>query len=103
VLKPAAEATKAPAKKTEEVAAFEPVKEAGTLKLAMGRPTLLRMKGNVYRAMVADSSVCDVVRITARDISLSGRAAGQTHVTFFYEDQTVPQLTYLVEVAASEP
>jgi hypothetical protein len=82
---------------------FESIKEAGTLKLTAGRPTLLRMKADVYRTMVVDNGVCEIVRITARDVSLSGKATGRTHVTFFYEDQTVPQLTYLVEVQPDAP
>jgi len=79
---------------------FETIKEAGNLKLMTGRPMLLRMKAGVYRVVVADQSICDVVRITGRDLSITGRAAGQTHVTFFFEGSDVTEVTYLVEVQA---
>ena len=79
---------------------FETLKEAGTLKLTLSRPMLLRMKAGVYRVVVADQNICDVVRITGRDLSITGRAAGQTHVTFFFEGSDISEVTYLVEVQA---
>ena len=88
----------ASASQVSDASPFETVSEAGRLQLTAGRPLLLRTKSDVYRTMVVDQTVCDVARITTRDVSLVGRAAGQTHVTFFFEDAQRTQLTYLIDV-----
>jgi hypothetical protein len=87
-----------PAQTSSASLPFVTTLEAGTLKLNRQRPLLLQMKADVYRTFTVDPSICDVVRITQQDISLTGRATGSTHVTFFLDDPTQPQLTYLVEV-----
>jgi Flp pilus assembly secretin CpaC len=48
--------------------------------------------------MVVDPTIGEVVRITTKDVSITGRTRGTTHVTFFFEDEKQPQLTYLLEV-----
>jgi hypothetical protein len=79
---------------------FEAVNEAGTIKLSVQRPLLLKTKADIYRTDTVDKAICAVERITSKDVSLVGRAPGRTHVTFFFEDPATPQLTYLVDVQA---
>jgi Flp pilus assembly secretin CpaC len=80
---------------------FEAIKESGTVKLRAGLPLLLRMKCDVYRTAIVDEQVCNIERITMREISIVPRTAGRTHVTFFFDDPQTPQLTYLLDVQPS--
>ena len=57
----------------------------------------MRTKVDIYRTAIVDEAVCDIVQFTPREISLIGRAQGQTHVTFWFDDPATPPLTYLVE------
>jgi Flp pilus assembly secretin CpaC len=72
------------------------------VKIPHRHPLLLHTKADVYRTFTVDPTVCEVVRITNQDISLTGRSVGSTHVTFFTEDPTQPMVTYLVEVTKGE-
>ena len=58
----------------------------------------MRTKVDIYRTAVVDEAVCDIVQFTPREISLIGRAAGTTHITFWFDDPGTPPLTYLVKV-----
>ncbi|MEX2175683.1 MAG: pilus assembly protein N-terminal domain-containing protein [Pirellulaceae bacterium] len=77
---------------------FETVTESGTLTIRARRSMLLRTKIDIYRTAVVDESICDIVQFTPREISLIGRAQGNTHVTFWFDDPAQPPLTYLVQV-----
>jgi pilus assembly protein CpaC len=77
---------------------FEAIQQSGTVKLRVRRSVLLRTKVDVYRTAIVDESVCDIVQFTPREVSIIGRAVGQTHVTFWFDDPAMAPLTYLVEV-----
>jgi len=68
------------------------------LKLTIGRPLVLRTKVDVYRTAIVDSGICDIVQFTPRELSLIGRAAGQTQITFWFDGPDRAPLTYVVEV-----
>jgi pilus assembly protein CpaC len=77
---------------------FEAIQEAGKIKLRVRRSMLLRTKVDIYRTAIVDEAVCDIVQFTPREVSIIGRAVGQTHVTFWFDDPAMAPLTYLVEV-----
>jgi pilus assembly protein CpaC len=77
---------------------FEAIQQSGVVKLRVRRSILLRTKVDVYRTAIVDEAVCDIVQFTPREVSIIGRAVGQTHVTFWLDDPGTPPLTYLVEV-----
>jgi pilus assembly protein CpaC len=77
---------------------FEAIQQSGTIKLRVRRSILLRTKVDVYRTAIVDEAVCDIVQFTPREVSIIGRALGQTHVTFWFDDPAMAPLTYLVEV-----
>jgi pilus assembly protein CpaC len=85
-----------------EIAAapVEPVPEKGVLTLGAGRSLLLRSKVDIHRTAVIDPAVCQIMQTTPREVSLVGRAAGQTQVTFWFSDPAMNPVTYLVEVQA---
>jgi pilus assembly protein CpaC len=92
-----------PAEDTEfgqlpEGSPFEAIQQSGTIKLRVRRSILLRTKVDVYRTAIVDEAVCDIVQFTPREVSIIGRALGQTHVTFWFDDPAMAPLTYLVEV-----
>jgi pilus assembly protein CpaC len=95
---PVADASHEERGKLPEGMPFEAIKESGTVKLRAGLPLLLRMKSDVYRTAIVDDQVCNIERITMREISIVPRTAGRTHVTFFFDDPQTPQLTYLLDV-----
>jgi pilus assembly protein CpaC len=77
---------------------FEAIGESGTVTVRVRRSLLMRTKVDIYRTAVVDEGVCDIVQFTPREISLIGRAAGTTHITFWFDDPATPPLTYLVKV-----
>jgi pilus assembly protein CpaC len=86
--------------KLPEGSPFEAIPQSGTVKLRVRRSVLLRTKVDIYRTAIVDQSVCDIVQFTPREVSVIGRSVGQTHVTFWFDDQNMAPLTYLVEVKA---
>jgi pilus assembly protein CpaC len=68
------------------------------VRLHVGRSLLLRAKANVYRTAIVDQTVCDILQPTPSEISIIGRATGQTDVTFWFADPRMKPLTYTVEV-----
>jgi pilus assembly protein CpaC len=77
---------------------FEVIEESGEINVKVRRSKLLRTKVDIYRTAVVDSSVCDVVQFTPREVSIIGKGAGATHVTFWFEDGNFRPITYLVRV-----
>ena len=73
-------------------------RQSGKIKLRVRRSILLRTKVDVYRTAIVDEAVCDIVQFTPREVSIIGRAIGQTHVTFWFDDPAMAPLTYVVEV-----
>src|SRR4029079_6594826 len=65
---------------------FEAVQQSGVVKLRVRRSILLRTKVDIYRTAIVDETVCDIVQFTPREVSIIGRAVGQTHVTFWFDD-----------------
>jgi pilus assembly protein CpaC len=97
---PAVSATPAPEQPKSEAAAtpFEIIEESGELTVIVRRSKLLRTQVDVYRTAVVDSSICDVVQFTPREISILGKSQGATHVTFWFQDDRYRPVTYLVRV-----
>lgn len=77
---------------------FEVMDHEDELSVVLRRSKLLRTKVDVYRTAVVDSSVCDVVQFTPREISIIGKGQGATHVTFWFKDEQRQPVTYLVRV-----
>jgi pilus assembly protein CpaC len=77
---------------------FEVVPEKGIVTLGVRRSLVLRAKSDIHRTAVVDRGICEIVQTTPREITLVGRAAGQTQVTFWFSDATMTPLTYVVEV-----
>ena len=72
--------------------------EPDPIKLRAGRALQLRAKADVYRTAVVDPAVCDVAQFTPRELSIVGRAAGQTQVTFWFDDPRLAPQTYVIDV-----
>src|SRR5262245_10095628 len=79
-------------------APFESAPEAGTVKIRFGRSLQLRTKADIYRTLIADATVCDVAQFTPRDVSIVGRAIGQTQITFWFDEPSKTSITYLIDV-----
>ena len=77
---------------------FEIIDETGEWTVTIRRSKLLRTPMNIYRTAVVDTSVCDVVQFTPREVSIIGRGQGATHVTFWFEGDKQKPITYLVRV-----
>ena len=78
---------------------LEILPEAGTLKLHVGEPMMLRAASSLRRTAVADEAVIEVVAFSQREIALHGKAPGTTNVTFWFADAKREPVTYVVEVA----
>ncbi|MCG8586748.1 MAG: pilus assembly protein N-terminal domain-containing protein, partial [Pirellulales bacterium] len=82
--------------------AAEPVVEVlestRNLDVTVRRSKLIRTRFDIYRAAVVDTSICDVVQFTPREVSIIGRGQGATNVTFWFEDGKHKPVTYLVRV-----
>jgi Flp pilus assembly secretin CpaC len=77
---------------------FESLPEKGIVTLGIRRSLLLRAKVDIHRTAVVDPAICEIVQTTPRELSLVGRAAGQTNVTFWFSEPGMAPLTYTVEV-----
>jgi Flp pilus assembly secretin CpaC len=75
------------------------VDKAEELNVPVRRSKLLRTGVNIHQFIVADPSVCEVIRFTPREMAIVGKCKGATHVTFSFEDTGTPPVTYLVRVA----
>lgn len=97
---PAVSPSPAPEQPKPNLAAspFEIIEESGELTVIVRRSKLLRTQVDVYRTAVVDSSICDVVQFTPREISILGKSQGATHVTFWFQDERYRPVTYLVRV-----
>jgi len=97
---PAVSPSPAPERPKPDLAAspFEIIEESGELTVVVRRSKLLRTQVDVYRTAVVDSSICDVVQFTPREISILGKSQGATHVTFWFQDERYRPVTYLVRV-----
>lgn len=82
----------------EKLGVFDVLDHTEELTVVLRRSKLLRTKVDIYRTSVVDSSVCDVVQFTPREVSIIGRSQGATHVTFWFEDESYQPQTYLVRV-----
>ena len=79
-------------------AVIEVLDSTQDLTVTVRRSKLIRTRFDIYRAAVVDTSVCDVVQFTPREVSIIGRGQGATHVTFWFEDGKHKPVTYLVRV-----
>jgi pilus assembly protein CpaC len=78
---------------------FEVIEEENeALEVRVRRSLLLRTPFDIYRTAVVDSSVCDVVQFTPREVSIIGKSSGSTNVTFWFEDGNHRPVTYVVRV-----
>ncbi len=68
------------------------------LTVVLHRGTLLRSEVDVERTVVGDPSVCRLVPLTSREVSIVGEAPGATHVTFWFDGGQHPPLRCLVRV-----
>lgn len=64
------------------------------------RTLLLRMKSDVQKTTVVDPTICDVVRLSPRELSVVGKAEGATHISVSVDDGSRAPQTYLVRVIA---
>jgi pilus assembly protein CpaC len=75
---------------------------SNTLDLEVGRPALLRFRQAPFRDQVADTEVVEVLSVTEREISITGKKVGTTVLNFWFEDPEKPGrpevLSYLVRV-----
>ena len=76
----------------------EVLESTRNLDVTVRRSKLIRTRFDIYRAAVVDTSVCDVVQFTPREVSIIGRGQGATNVTFWFEDGKHKPVTYLVRV-----
>ncbi|MDP6446774.1 MAG: pilus assembly protein N-terminal domain-containing protein [Pirellulaceae bacterium] len=81
-----------------EGAPFEFVDQKGSFKVPLRRSRLLKMKFGVFRTAIVDPAICDIIQYTPNQLSVIGRRAGSTHVTFWFEDNNQEPMTYLVEI-----
>src|SRR5206468_12820514 len=72
--------------------------EPDLIKLRAGRSLQLRAKADVYRTAVVDPAVCDIAQFAPRELSVIGRRAGQTQITFWFDNPSMPSLKYVIDV-----
>jgi Flp pilus assembly secretin CpaC len=77
---------------------FEVIDQAEGFSVALRRSKLLRTEVDIDRSVVADPTVCHLVPLTPREVSVVGKRTGATHVTFSFADGGQPPVTYLVRV-----
>jgi Flp pilus assembly secretin CpaC len=76
----------------------EIVGETAEVRLQVGRPLVLRIKADVHRTAVVAEGIVELSQFTPREISLVGRHAGTTTVTFWFRDPARPPVIYAVKV-----
>jgi Flp pilus assembly secretin CpaC len=76
----------------------EIVGESATIKLKIGRPLMMRTKADIHRTALAADDIVELSQFTPREISLVGRRAGKTTVTFWFSDADQPPVSYVLEV-----
>ncbi|MDP6444241.1 MAG: pilus assembly protein N-terminal domain-containing protein [Pirellulaceae bacterium] len=79
---------------------FEVIEDVGTIQVDVGRTKLMRCKFDIRRTAIVDPAVCDIIQFSPSEISLIGRRAGQTQMTFWFDDNDDPQV-YVVKVLPS--
>jgi len=77
---------------------FEVFGHEDKLTVILRRSKLLRSQTDIARTAVVDSSVCDVVQFSPREVSIIGKGQGATDVTFWFQDPNMQPRTYLVYV-----
>jgi len=77
---------------------FEVFDKQEKMEVILRRSKLLRSQTDIARTAVVDSSVCDVIQFSPREVSIIGRGQGATDVTFWFADPNVAPRTYLVRV-----
>ena len=85
-----------------KAAPLESVPEKGVITLGVRRSLLLRAKADIHRTAVVDSSICEIVQTTPRELSIVGRSSGRTQVTIWFSGPEAAPLSYVVEVKAAE-
>ena len=81
----------------------EIVAESATIKLQIGRPLMMRTKVDIHRTALAADDIVELSQFTPREISLVGRRAGKTTVTFWFSDAAQPPVSYVIEVVTDRP
>ena len=83
---------------TIQLGPFEVIDRAEGFNVALRRSKLLRTEVDIDRSVVADPTVCHLVPLTPREISVVGKRIGATHVTFSFAGNAQRPVTYLVRV-----
>ena len=77
---------------------FEVIEQTGELTVRLRQNKLLRTRFDIYRTAVVDSTICEVVQFTPREVAILGKAQGATQVTFWFDDGEHRPVTYLIRV-----
>ncbi len=83
---------------TERLGPFEVTDQLEVLSIVQRCGKVLRTTRKVARTEVADPSVCAVVQFTPGELSIVGKQAGQTQVTFWFEGLGGRPISYLIDV-----
>lgn len=78
---------------------LEMIDRIGELTVLLRPTKLLRTKADVCRTEVADPSICDVVQIAPREVSIVGKRQGATRVTLWFRDGRQRPVSCPVQVA----
>lgn len=81
---------------------FKVIEERGILEIQKGRSRLMRTRSDVFRTAVVDPTICDVVQYTPNELSIVGKRAGATHVTFWFRDGVEDPVTYLIQITPNQ-
>ena len=57
------------------------------LTVPLGLNKLLRAKADIYRVSVVDSSICDVIQVSSKEVLVVGKKEGSTHVRLWIRSQ----------------
>jgi Flp pilus assembly secretin CpaC len=70
-----------------EPVSLEKIAQEGALIIEVGQQRRLLAPEDVLRATAVDPTICDVARSAAREVTIRGKAPGDTDVTLWFQDQ----------------
>jgi Flp pilus assembly secretin CpaC len=73
---------------------------AAELEVVIGRSKLLRSKVDVIRVALVDASICDVIQVSPKEVSILGKKEGATSVTLWIRQAQSEPVHVLVRVKA---
>ena len=76
---------------------------AAELEVIRGCGKVLRAGADIYRVAVVDETVCEVIQVSPKELSILGKKLGATSVTVWVKDSPTRSCHILVRVKAPDP